>query len=342
MLDPRSNEVLALVTFPRFDPNKFISGFSDEEWRKLRDDPRNPFQNRPVASMYPTGSVFKVVTMAAGLERGGFTPDQKFRCRGSWDGLGTGLIMGDWLPGGHGELTYVDGLVQSCDIVYYEIGKKLDSIDHNILPNFARLFGFGEPTGVLGVAEVEGTVPSPEWKKVELQQPWFLGDAVNLSIGQGYLQGTPIQVANAYSAIAMGGSLRTPVLVQKATAHAEKSTASTGGAGREYRAVERRKLPVSEANLRVIHNALKQVASTPKGTAYYAFRGEPIPTAAKTGSAENQNPESHAWFCAYAPADKPEVVIVCMLEGSGAGSEVAAPLGRKVLDLIFSRPRAWA
>src|SRR5262249_33891692 len=138
VMDPRSNEVLGLATFPRYDLNRFISGFSDEEWRKVRDDPRDPFQNRPAASMYSTGSTFKAVAMGAGLERGGFTPETKFRCAGSWHVPSTDLVMGDWLAQGHGELTYAEGLVQSCNIVFYETGKKLDELDRNLLPNFAR------------------------------------------------------------------------------------------------------------------------------------------------------------------------------------------------------------
>ncbi|HEY8475878.1 MAG TPA: penicillin-binding transpeptidase domain-containing protein, partial [Chloroflexota bacterium] len=131
VLDPRDNSVLALVSSPRFDPNKFVLGFTTEEWEQLSNDPRLPFQNRPVQSAYPTGSVFKVITALTGLERGGFSPGTTFRCGGSWRGL-PGVVFGDWLPGGHGTLSLVEGITQSCNIVFYEIGKRLDEIDPHI------------------------------------------------------------------------------------------------------------------------------------------------------------------------------------------------------------------
>ena len=126
ILDVRDNSVLALASFPRFDPNQFITGFSDADWKKLTDDPLHPFQDRPVASTYPTGSVFKVVTMAAAMDKAGFTKDSPFDCNGKWTGLGNGIVLGDWLPQGHGHLNLFEGLEESCDIVFYELAKKID------------------------------------------------------------------------------------------------------------------------------------------------------------------------------------------------------------------------
>ena len=214
VMDPRDNSVLAMASRPAFDPNAFLLGMSDTDFQKLLNDPRHPFQNRAVDSSYPTGSIFKVITMDAGLEKGGFTPTSAFDCNGTWTGL-PGVTMGDWKPEGHGHLDLTEGLTESCDIVFYELGKKLDSVDSNVLPDFARQFGLGEVTGLVGLDEVKGVVPDPAWKESVQHEPWYTGDAVNLAIGQGFLEATPLQMANVYATLANGGEVRTPVLVQK-------------------------------------------------------------------------------------------------------------------------------
>lgn len=319
MLNVQDNSVLALASYPRFDPNLFITGISGADWKKLNDDPLHPFQNRPVASSYPIGSVFKPVTMAAGLEKGGFTADSPFDCNGHWDGLGSGKVLGDWLPQGHGHLTLFQGLFQSCDIVFYELGKKLDSIDPKILPQYARGWGYGQPTGLVGLEEASGQVPDPDWKQANQKDAWYLGDSVNLAIGQGFFLATPLQVANAYSALARGGALMTPVLVSK-----------QGDLG--LQAQPKGNISATPATQNLIRQAMKAVVSDPKGTATYAFQGEKFSIAAKTGSAEAQGPDSHAWFASFAPAEQPQVAMVVMVESKGLGSEVAAPVARKILD----------
>jgi penicillin-binding protein 2 len=238
--------------------------------------------------------------------------------------------MGDWKPEGHGALDLQQGLVESCDIVFYEISKKLDSMDAKLLPQWARLYGLGERTGTAGLDEVPGTVPDPDWKRQNHNQEWFGGDTINLGIGQGFMEATPLQMANVYAALANGGELRTPVLVQRV---------GEGASAQEYKADVKRRVPGSAATLSTIREAMKKVASSEKGTAYYAFRNFAVPTAAKTGSAENQGPKAHAWFAGYAPADQPEMVVLIMVEGGEMGGEVAAPIGRQVLEAYFKRPR---
>lgn len=325
VMDVRDNTVLALASYPRFDPNQFVTGFSDEEWKKLNDDPLRPFQNRPVASSYPVGSVFKVVTMAAGLDKGGFTPESSFDCNGRWDGLGNGQALGDWVPQGHGRLNLFQGLVESCNIVFYEVGKKLDSIDPDLLPSYARGFGYGQPTGLEGLEEASGLVPDPAWKSANRPDGWYLGDSVNLAIGQGFFLATPLQVANSYAAMARGGALMTPVLVGKPS-----------GQSVQFQTQQKGTLPVSPANLEVIRRAMLGVTSDPDGTAHYAFQGSKLSVAAKTGSAEqSQGPDTHAWFASFAPADQPRIALVVMVESKGHGAEVAAPVARKILDGYF-------
>ncbi len=325
MMDVKDNSILALATYPRFDPNQFILGFSDAGWNELNNDPLNPFLDRPVASTYPIGSVFKVVTMAAALDKGGFTPNSPFYCTGKWDGLGNGQILGDWLPQGHGHLDLSEGLEESCDVVFYELGKKLDSIDQNLLPTYARGFGYGKPTGLVGLAEAAGLVPDPAWKQANKHDNWYLGDSVNLSIGQGYFLATPLQVANSYAAVAREGSPMTPLLVLKS-------------GDQSFQSQPRGALPTSKATLDVVRQAMKGVTADSKGTAYYAFQGSRLSVAAKTGSAEqSQSTDTHAWFASFAPADNPEIVLLVMVEAKGHGAEVAAPVARKILDGYFEQ-----
>jgi penicillin-binding protein 2 len=329
VLDPRDNSVLAMVSHPSFDPNAFVTGISDQDWQKLSGDPMHPFQNRATMSAYPTGSIFKVITMDAALEKGGFRPDSPFDCNGVWTGL-PGVVMHDWVAQGHGHLDLQEGLVESCDIVFYELGKKLDSLDSSLLPDYAKQFGLGQLTGIDALDEAKGTVPDPDWKQSVIKQPWYPGDAVNLAIGQGYLEATPLQMANVYSALANGGELRTPLLVRQI---------GQGDAAQQFVSQVRGRIPGSAATLSTIRVAMKQVAASPKGTAYYAFQGFQVPTAAKTGSAENQNPDAHAWFAGYAPADAPQIVVLVMVEGGKAGGEVAAPLGRQIIAGYFAQPQ---
>jgi penicillin-binding protein 2 len=330
LLDPRDNAVVAMATNPRFDPNGFVTGLSPDEWKKLQDDKRLPFQHRPTMSAYPTGSIFKVITAAAGLEKGGFKPNSPFQCSGSWSLPGSRIVFGDWVKTGHGALDLTEGLTESCDIVFYEVGHKLDMTDPTILPSFAQLFGLGEPTGIKGVSEIAGTLPSPDWKQKK-NDTWYPGDAVNLAIGQGYLEATPLQMANVYSTLAVGGRLRTPLLVRKI------GPATGDEPVKEFKAEERRQLPLSPTTQATIKEGMKRVTSTPKGTGYYAFNGYRIPTAGKTGSAENQHSQAHAWFAGYAPADDPQLVVIVMVEGGEMGGVVAAPLGRQAFEAVLGR-----
>ena len=268
--------------------------------------------------------------MAAGLEKGGYQSNSPFVCNGKWAVLDPKKPMGDWIPQGHGNLDLSQGLVESCDIVFYSVGYKLNGIDNRILSDYAHQFGFGDPTGIVGLSEAEGIVSSPDWKKRVLRQDWFAGDAVNLAIGQGYLDATPLQVANSYAVLANGGVLRTPLLIKKIVP-------ADGSPVKEFQSQERGRVSVSPQNLSIIRDALKRVASTTRGTAFYAFNGYRIPVAAKTGSAENQNPDAHAWFAGFGPIDDPRIVITVMIEGGRTGAEVAAPLGRQGFEMTLGK-----
>jgi penicillin-binding protein 2 len=307
VMDPRDGSLLALVSRPSFDPNRFVAGLSDAEWQRLNGESQ-PLVLRPTESAYATGSTFKVITMAAGLERGVVTPDDSFDCGLDWNGL-PGVTLHNWQA--QGRLNLVEALTESCNPAFYEIGLKLHTHDPASLPGFARAFGLGQPTGVAGVPESVGKVPEPR----------NAGEAVNLAIGQGALLASPLQLANAYAALANGGTLRTPLLVQGAPQ-------ATRGA-----------LPISASTRATIIEGMSRVTSTPRGTAAYAFQGERTPIAAKTGSAENENPEAHAWFVGFATPDQPRVLVLAMVEGGEHGGTVAAPVARKIIDYAIGRVR---
>ena len=319
VLDPRDNSVLALVSEPSFDPNQFVIGLSDEQWKQLNGDQR-PLVLRAAESAYPTGSIFKVITMAAGMEHGVAKASDTFDCGLDWNGL-PGVTLHNWQA--EGTLRLSEALTESCNPAFYEIGLKLDQRDPMLLPNMARTFGLGSPTGIQGVRDVAGTVPDPDWKRQQLGQPWTSGDAVNLAIGQGYVLATPLQMANAYAALARGGALLPPRLVR------DQEQKALGALG------------LNPKTVAAILDGMKRVTSTAQGTAYYAFRDERLPIAAKTGSAENENPDAHAWFVGFTPTppDKPSLLVLVMVEGGQHGGTVAAPIARSVIDAAYALTR---
>lgn len=327
VLDPRDQGLRALASSPSFDPNRFVLGLSDAEWQVL-NGPDRPLLTRPTESAYAPASTFKVVTMSAGLERGGFTTGSTFDCALEWRGL-PGVALRNWTQ--QGTLDLVEALTQSCNPAFYTIGQTLDGVDPAILPTFARGFGLGQPTGLAGLREAAGLVPDPAWKRREKGEAWTTGDSVNLAIGQGYLLVTPLQMANAYAALANGGTLRTPVLVQSIT--------RPDGAEQTFQAQDRRTLPISPATRAAILRGMRRVTSTPQGTASAAFRGETVPVAAKTGSAENEGPDAHAWFIGFMTPDQPTTLGLVMVEGGQAGGTTAAPLARQLLDAAYPRAR---
>ena len=196
-------------------------------------------------------------------------------------------------------------------------------MDPTLLPSYAQLFGLGQPTHAAGLFEVGGMVPTPEWKREQLRESWTSGDSVNLAIGQGYLLATPLQMANAYAALARGDGVLPPRVI----ADPKPPRAEASG------------LSVSAGTRAAIIEGMKRVTSTPRGTAAYAFQGERLSIAAKTGSAENENPDAHAWFVGFTPAENASLLVVVMVEGGQQGGTVAAPIARKVIDFAYAQTR---
>jgi len=324
VLDPVDNSVLAMASHPTINPNDFVTGLSAEAYATLANDPRQPFFHRVVAATYPSGSTFKPVTMAAGLEKGGYTTDSTFPCPPVWYGLGPEFVKHNWQTVDRGSLTLAEGLMASCNPVFFEVAVKLDGIDPEILPSFASAFGFGKPTGIVGLDEAAGVAPGPAWKQENVGEPWYTGDTVNLSIGQGFLLVTPLQLANMYSALARTGVLRSPLLVTRIVA--------ADGSVQQFEAKELGRLPVSEATLAAIRQGLTLVIASPGGTSYQAFLGSSVAAAGKSGTAEDVELQQHVFFVAYAPRDDARIVALVALDEGQSGSLEAAPMVRRVLE----------
>jgi len=312
-LDVRTGQVLAAVSLPSFDPNLLTVSISAEDWNRLANDPAKPFFNRIVQATYPPGSCYKPVTSLACLQLGLVGPHSVLEpCNG-------GLMFGDrffrcWKRAGHGSLDHVEAMAQSCDTYYYQLGLRLD-IDQ--LAWAARAFGLGRRCSHIFPEEVEGNVPDSAWYNKRFgENGWTRGVLLNNAIGQGELLVTPLQMAVLAGRLASGGTMPDPVFVIDPAPDYPPPPP----------------LPFSPANLRWARQALRTVVAD--GTGHGAGL-EDVAVAGKTGTAQNPHGEDHAWFMAFAPADKPEVAIAVILENAGHGGAEAAPVVRRWLEDYF-------
>ncbi len=332
-MDPNNGEILALVSEPSYDPNKFVIGISQEEFDKLnRKEANQPFVNRASGSSFPMASAFKPITMTAALAAN--LP--KLRSRiwysdGTWERLGEGDIRRDWKEGGHGQVNLVDGITESIDTVFYDLGFELYEKKYNYLSDHAEKWGLGKKFGVDGLVEAEGLVP----RAGNPYPGWSQGDNVNLAIGQGFLRVSPLQAASVYSTIANGGTIYKPQLIRKIVAVGQGEKVI-----KEYKPQVVGKAPVKPEDMRLLQQALKTVTTAPNGTALNTFQDSPIPVAGKTGTGQQDERLPFAWFAGYAPADKPKVTVVTLAENAGEGSAIAAPIVRKVMEHYLKPPAA--
>ncbi|MGE5264523.1 MAG: penicillin-binding protein 2 [Acidobacteriota bacterium] len=329
VLDVSNGAVLAMVSHPAYDPNRLSQKMSPADFRAILNDPNAPLVNRASQSAFPPGSVFKIVAYAAAVEKGVFTPASLFNDPGYWDGLGQNFRKYNWtwpITGkGLGTLSLSSALTQSDDVVFYQVGQKLDQVDRNLMTSFARAFGLGSETGI-EISEAAGIVPDPN------AGLWRPGDAINMVIGQGTMLTSPLQIADMLAAVANGGTLYRPYLVSRISSIA-------AGTEKVTQPEVRGKLPVSAATLASIRDALKKVTTAPEGTAYSAFKGSRVISAGKTGTAEVlKEGEPHSWFAGYAPADNPKIAVVVLAEHGGEGSKTAAPIFREIVEKYLALP----
>ncbi len=335
VFDVNTGAILAMVSYPTYDNNAFNPfpsigrDVANGQIEAVQNDVRVPLLNRPTLGAYPAGSTFKVVPAIAAADSGVYALDQRYTCIGSWN---RDITRYDWLPGGHGTLTLAGSLTNSCNPYFYETGYQLNEADPYLLPTYARRLGLGSVTGLRDLAEASGTIIDPDWLR-ERGTEWRFSDAVNMAIGQGEVEVTPLQMVRMFATIANGGDLYRPQLVQKA------------GILGEMPSYEMSPEILSNASIKpevldVVRQGLCDVTSTQAGTAEYQFRLSPLQNigiCGKTGTAQAAGAlsQSHAWFAAYGPREDPEVAVVVMVENSGEGSGVAAPLARDILEYYF-------
>src|SRR6185437_13305341 len=331
-VDPTTGEVLAMGTYPTYNPTDLALGLTPNAYARL-NALNAPFLNRAMASAQPVGSVFKLFTLAAGLQNN-VSAAQIFTCSGSYQVPGEAKPRKDDLPQGHGKITAPYALTPSCDVVFWQIAVMLNGKDPTLLPNMAKSFGFGAYTDIVGVPKSDenpGIVPDPDWMKANNHGNWSVTDAANLGIGQGFFQATPAQIALAAAAIGDNGIRMQPRLVSSVVA-------SSGATVASFAAAQRGTLPLTADNLGVIQAAMLGPLYDPRGTAYGDFKNVPVLVAGKTGTAESGQARPNGWFACYAPASPasgsavtPKIAIGSLVERSDFGEAYALPVSRAIL-----------
>ncbi|MBN1247405.1 MAG: penicillin-binding protein 2 [Anaerolineae bacterium] len=363
VLDPRDGQLLALVSLPTYDNNMFSKKLDEDAYEALLKDQHHPFLNHAISDQIPPGSTFKIVPATAGLQEGVINRFTTLNCPGRM------LLPNKFAPAdpslaqpfycwiqlqnghGHGPLSVVDALAQSCDIFFYQVGGGLEETSFeglgvDRLAAYSTQFGLGAQTGIDIPGEAAGLVPTPQWKRQNYQETWTTGNTYNFAIGQGDLLVTPLQMANALAAVANGGTLYRPQFVH----HIQEAD---GNVIRGFAPVVSHTLGIDEAVWQVVREGL-DLAVSETGTGNRALLDEiSINLAGKTGTAEycddialeagrcdvdeDEVLPTHAWFMAYGPTEAPEIVVVVWIYDGGEGSVASAPVAKEILDFYFRR-----
>ncbi len=321
VMDPQTGEILALASRPAFDPNTLTGRITREAWQDFLDSGAT-FESKAFRGGYPPGSTFKPVVSIAALEEGMIGLNDKLYCPGEYR-LGSHVFR-CWYAPGHGAVNMTEAMVFSCNVFFYKLGSR---VGIRRITQYAAKFGLGELTGINLPGESAGLFPAPEWKRSRFDLPWYPGDTVNASIGQGYILSTPLQIAVMYSALANGGRVLTPRIIHSVR----------GNEGRllwEGALSEKSNLKLSAENMEAIKASLREVVT--RGTGINALISD-IPSSGKTGTSQNPHGENHAWFAGYAPSDHPSLCVVVMLEHAGHGSAAAAPIFKNIVKRTLSR-----
>lgn len=335
-IQPQTGEVLAYVSMPTFDPNLFIGGIDTENWKALNESPDRPLINRPLRGIYPPGSTFKPFVALAGLEAGRRAPPFSINDPGFFTLPGNTHRYRDWRPQGHGIVDMRKAITISCDTFFYGLAHEMGI---HAITDFVRHFGFGQRTGIDIRGELEGLLPTPEWKRRRWNQPWYPGETVIFGIGQGYMLATPMQLAQATSIFANNGVAMKPHLVTGIQD-------SMSGVVRPVPQVITDRIELKPENVEIVRKGMEDV-TLPGGTAVSVGAGAPYAVAAKTGTAQvvgikqgerydsnklDERHRDHALFIAYAPAEDPQIALSIIVENGESGGAVAGPIARKVMD----------
>lgn len=331
-----TGEILAMVSVPTYDGNA-LNPFpaigreaADVILEQLAQDERNPQLNRPVQGIYPAGSIMKTIDAIAVADSNTYPMDFSYSCGGIWQEGNDRRF--DWLAGGHGRVTIATALTQSCNPFFYQVGFVMDGNDPNLLPSYARRLGFGAITGIRDVSEAAGTIPDPEWIRINRGVPWTFSHSVSMAIGQGEVEVTNLQMTRFYAAVANNGTLYRPRLVRETGILDQRTFVAQPD-------------PMNQFNVRqdvmdLVHKGLCDVTVANSGTATHIFRNSQllqIGVCGKTGTAQAPGAGAlpHSWFMAWAPRLQPEIAVGVMVENSGDGSAIAAPITRQIMEYYF-------
>jgi penicillin-binding protein 2 len=341
-MDPRTGYILVMASSPTFDQNAFVSGMSREEWKALTSDSDYPMTNRVIQAEYPPASTYKIVTAIAGLESGAIDLETTFFCPGH-------LVMGDrvfrcWKKGGHGEMNVIRAIAESCDVFFYNVGQEV-GVDK--LADYARMCGLGERTGISLDNEGKGLIPTSAWKKKRIGESWQKGETLNVSIGQGFNLTTPLQMLVLTSAVANGGTLYQPQIIQRIET-------ADGIEVNDIQPVVTGSLAISPETMRIVKRGLWEAVNTIKGTAR-GIKMKQYPISGKTGTAQligrkdlepgeteaeqeiSDQYKPHAWFVAYAPSEEPRIAVAVIVEHGEHGSTAAAPIAKELIKTYLEK-----
>lgn len=361
-MDPRNGKILAMVSLPTYDNNLFANGIMPDEYKayeQLENDPYKPFLNHAIGDRLPPGSIFKIIPASAALQEEVLDRNTRIVGEGRIEipnkyypndpGRAQPFVCWIWLNrrGAHGALNVVEGLAHSCDIFFYKVGggfeeTEFEGLGEERLAQYAKLFGLGELTGIDLPEETAGLVPDRTWKRLTYGESWSTGDTYNMSIGQGFLEVTPLQMLNATAAVANGGTLLRPQVLLRVTDQ-------DGDIVHDFQPEVIRYLPIDLTHLATVREGME--SAVVYGTATDA-QVEGVRVAGKTGTAEFFCPDyeqkhgmcrqseplpAHAWFTAFAPVEQAEIALVVFVYNGGEGSEIAVPIAQDILEWYFQR-----
>ena len=317
-MDPKTGELITMVSYPTYSLNMFSSQILNEDWQKIINDPGRPLTNKTIAGEYPPGSVFKVVSAISFLENG-IDPKEKYLDRNGYYEIGKWRWRA-WKAGGHGYVDMKKSIVESANPYYYRLA---DQIGHKPIVETAHIFGLGEKTGIDIPGEKRGILPDVEWKKKVIGSGWYKGDTILLSIGQGYLTVTPLQIAVLYAAIANKGYTYSPHLAKSLVDFSGEKVEEVLGKKHEIKNFPKKYYDI-------LNDALIATVAQNNGTTKI-LRRKDITVAAKSGSAQNAHSKTtHAWVAGYFPAEDPEIVFTVVLEGAGGGGAMGGAMAKNL------------
>ncbi len=339
-MNTNNGEILAMASSPGFNPNDFAKGMDKKGWERLLTNLKFPLQNRVISGQYPPGSLFKIVVALAGLEEGVIDPNERIFCGGSYSFQGRGYR--DWKEEGHGHVDLHKALVESCDVYFYKMGQKV-GID--TISKYAKRLGLGRKTGIQLGDEEQGLIPDKAWKLKRWKDPWQEGETLSVAVGQSFVLITPIQIVRFISALFNGGTLFRPQVTKRIGRENKKGVF-------EFKPDVVGRWGLKKENTELVKRALIGVVNEPHGTGRRA-RLNLRTVAGKTGTAQvialPEKEESveekdvpykfrdHAWFLAVAPAENPVIALAVLVEHSGHGGSVAAPIAKDILEGYFNK-----